>query len=353
MKKLKTFLRISSAIALAVPATGCFNIPETSRTGSIQISIGERFLQSTRSGLPDISDFILEVTDSGGDEIYYGTYSDSPDLLEVPAGSYTISVLSCLGAGPGFDCPQFGDTQVVVVPEGQCVAVQMICTQLNSGLKLSVEQSFVKAFPCGELTLKTDGGELAFEYGESRIAYFEPGSVSILLSNDGTRETLFSRVLEARHILAINLSAAEGATAAGVSISLDSTRIWSGEQYCYGGGGTTPEDALSVSEARERAGLEGIWVSGYIVGCFNSSSGPSFEPPFEKATNIVLAPRPGATDKNVCLSVELPSGGHPRDDLNLKDNPQVLGHAVFLKGNLVESYYGLPGMKGTSEYVLN
>jgi hypothetical protein len=53
----------------------------------------------------------------------------------------------------------------------------------------------------------------------------------------------------------------------------------------------------------------------------------------------------------VCLSVQLPSG-ELRDDLNLVDNPGLLGRKVCLKGDIVEAYYGIPGIKNISEYEL-
>jgi hypothetical protein len=49
--------------------------------------------------------------------------------------------------------------------------------------------------------------------------------------------------------------------------------------------------------------------------------------------------------------VELKKGA-ARDALNLVDNPQVLGHTVWLKGDLVESYYGIPGLKNVTEFAL-
>jgi hypothetical protein len=45
--------------------------------------------------------------------------------------------------------------------------------------------------------------------------------------------------------------------------------------------------------------------------------------------------------------------GDIRDALNLVDNPELLGRQVFLKGNIVPSYYGLPGLQGLSEYALS
>jgi hypothetical protein len=49
--------------------------------------------------------------------------------------------------------------------------------------------------------------------------------------------------------------------------------------------------------------------------------------------------------------VQLPSGDL-RDVLNLVDNPGLLGTKVYLKGDIVEAYYGIPGIKNISEYRL-
>ena len=42
--------------------------------------------------------------------------------------------------------------------------------------------------------------------------------------------------------------------------------------------------------------------------------------------------------------------GDVRDGLNLVDNPGLLGKRVFLKGNIVASYFGLVGIKDVTEY---
>jgi hypothetical protein len=41
-----------------------------------------------------------------------------------------------------------------------------------------------------------------------------------------------------------------------------------------------------------------------------------------------------------------------RDALNLVSNPDMLGRRVHIKGDIVEAYYGLPGMKNTMDYQL-
>ena len=110
-------------------------------------------------------------------------------------------------------------------------------------------------------------------------------------------------------------------------------------------------DALTVSQAIASAGLEDVWVCGYIVGGDLSSSAASFEAPFSSRTNILLGSRSSASSRASCLAVSLPSG-HVRDDLNLVDNQHLLGRKVCLRGDLVDAYYGLPGLKNVDDYEL-
>ena len=56
-------------------------------------------------------------------------------------------------------------------------------------------------------------------------------------------------------------------------------------------------------------------------------------------------------DRSACLSVNLPSG-RVRDALNLVDNQSLLGRKVCIKGNIVEAYYGIPGLKGIVDFEL-
>ena len=51
------------------------------------------------------------------------------------------------------------------------------------------------------------------------------------------------------------------------------------------------------------------------------------------------------------MSVQLSSGAI-RDALNLVDNPGLLGTQVWIKGDIVAAYYGIPGIQSISEYSL-
>ena len=38
--------------------------------------------------------------------------------------------------------------------------------------------------------------------------------------------------------------------------------------------------------------------------------------------------------------------------MNLVDHPDLIGQRVYVKGNLVDKYFGTTGLKGTNDYVL-
>ena len=353
-----SFLSLLAAFACTVVLASCQAFFPDRPQGRLSIRFSEDVFIGTRglTDIPDTNDFLLRVSDSSGKEVYSGKYGDSPASFSLNPGSYTVSALSSEFKAPEFSAPQYGDRQVVVVSAGVDCSVDLICRQLNSGVKLNIAPSFLTAYPSGSLFLKSDDGRLPYSYSERRIAYFNPGSVSLILSDGGTDATLFTRILESQEILVLNVSApsAPSLSGGGVRVTVDTTRYWTYEDYVIGQDGSRgadPANAYSVAQARASAGEEEVWVCGYIVGGDLSSSSASFAPPFKSMTNIVLGPRSSVTDRNVCLSVQLQKG-NVRDALNLVDNPDVLGRFVFLKGDIVEAYYGIPGIRGITEFKL-
>ena len=95
-----------------------------------------------------------------------------------------------------------------------------------------------------------------------------------------------------------------------------------------------PDGAYAIPEAYEHAGESGAWVQGYIVGIATSSR------KFPSDTTIV---------RERCLAVQLPAG-KIRDSLNLVDHPGLTGREIYIKGDLVDAYFGIPGLKSPSEY---
>lgn len=363
---MKTIFRFAATAGCACAAVLSFVSCERAGDadagqGTLSIHFSEPSYQDTKASenIPDTSDFILTVASSDGTVLYSGKYGDSPEKLIVSAGSYDVSVRSGTFSKPAFSAPLFGDDQCAVVSSGKVTDVYLACVQMNAGIRLRVASNFLTSYPDGSLLLKAAEGKLLYSYSEKRIAYFNPGAVSLVLSNGGEDKTLCTKTLKERQVLVLSLSApssSSSSSGAGIHIAVDTSRTWLDDSYTIGGGssssgGGTYSDALSVAEAKSEIGAEDVWVYGYIVGGDLTSSSISFEVPFSSNTNMAIAGRTSVDDKEACMSVQLLKG-EVRDALNLVENPDNLKRKVYLKGDVVESYYGIPGIKNISDYRL-
>ena len=367
MKKSFVFLPDLWLRAILLPVSICAFMScnmlgphQDAGNGELRIAFagGQELLTRAGVSVPDTSDFILTVKDSEGMVIYEGAYKDSPESMSLLSGNYTVSVVSQEFVKPAFSSPQFGDEQCVVVPAGGVVDLKLVCRQINAGIRLKVAPAFLDVYPDGVLLLKASSGRLIYGYSEKRVAYFNPGSVSMVLNANGKDQLLMTRELNAQEVLELKVEVSSaGNVAQGssgkVSVTVDTTRNWISDTYVIGGGngGSGLQDAMTLSEAMSAVGQEDVWVSGFIVGGDLSSSSASFEKPFSSRTNILLGPRSSVSSRSSCMSVQL-AAGSVRDALNLVDNPSLLGRKVCLKGDVVEAYYGLPGIKNIVEFEL-
>lgn len=329
---------------------------------------GDDATKAASDAVPDPDDFLLVVTGSKGELVYSGKFSASPEIMQVSAGTYNVKIVSQEFNAPAFNKPQYGDEKSVKVPSGEKVEVRLNCTQINCGIKMKIDKSFLEEYPDGCLFVKSNEGKLLYAYTEKRIAYFNPGDVSVMMSEGGTDRILLTSNLKRQEILALHISAAPKTSSqtsgADINVAVDTSRNWINDSIVIGGssGGSgngggadlgKPDDAYTVTEAKEHTGEKEVWVEGYIVGgdLTSSINGISFSTPFESATNIAIASRSSVNSKASCMSVQLVSGEF-RDLLNLKDNPSNLGKKVYIKADIVESYYGLPGLKNIKNAVL-
>ena len=335
--------------------------PDDLGKGELRVSFANDAVTRNISEIPDTGEFLITITDSKGGTVYSGKYDACPEVLEVPSGNYTVNVVSHEFGKPAFSSPQFGDEQCVNVPAGGVADVRLMCEQLNCGVRLKISPDFLTAYPGGVLFLKSSEGKLMYGYSEKRYAYFRPGNISLLLSDAGADEVLMTRNLQACHMLTLKVEVAQTVVPdeqkspyAKVSVAVDTTRTWLDDTYQIGGSsaaGASSGEAMTVAQARSSAGAEGVWVSGYIVGGDLSSSSASFTSPFSSRTNVLIGPKSTTSDRNSCLSVQLPAG-ELREELNLVDNPSNHGRKVLLKGDLVEAYYGMPGIKNITDFEL-
>lgn len=346
-------------VAVVVALSSCDNLTGGGKEGTLRIHfVRGQFATKAVTELPDTNDFRLRIMDGGGKAIFDGKFGDVPEKMIVEAGTYTISVRSAEFEKPEFSAPVYGDDQCVVVPAGGVESVDILCTQVNSGVRLKIEPNFLTSFPKGTLFLRSSEGRLMYSYSEKRIAYFRPGEVSLMMDDDGVQTDLLTRSLEPKEILTVGISAPEPSSTEGgvgqIRISIDTTRIWTGADVTIGGDtgrGDEIDAAMDVMTARKSTGTKGVWVYGYIVGSFKSTNHIQFESPYPTATNLAISGKTSTTDNGSCLSIELKKG-EMRDVLNLVDNPDNRGRKVFFKGDIVEAYYGIPGVKNVTDYVV-
>lgn len=350
---MKKILILFSAAASLVGAASCQELMQSfGRQGILQIRFADGTVPATKAAFPDTNDFILTITDSKGNSVFDGKYGAVDENLKLDEGTYTVSARSCDFSSPLFDTPQYGDTQVAAIKAGKTTVVTLACVQMNAGIRLIIDPGFLTAYPNAVLYLKASSGRLMYSYSERRIAFFLPGTVNLDMVDGGSERTVFTTRLEPQQILTLGVVAGSEATKGGVRVQVDTSRNWTSDSFVLGGGGgsgSATSAAYNVEEARQHTGDEDVWVYGYIVGGDLSSSKCSFSPPFSSRTNIVIANKTSVTEKSLCLSVQLAKGSI-RDALNLVDHPELVGSQVYLKGDIVESYYGIPGIQNISEY---
>lgn len=107
----------------------------------------------------------------------------------------------------------------------------------------------------------------------------------------------------------------------------------------------------TVIQAQEYQGKAGVWVEGYIVGYFSSSSMNSFSTDLSgdvSQSNLALADNQGETDLARIIPVMLGTGS-ARNALNLRGNPDNFDKKVKIRGDL-GTYFSAPGLRDINAY---
>lgn len=120
-------------------------------------------------------------------------------------------------------------------------------------------------------------------------------------------------------------------------------------------GTETQGDTMSVAAMLSRASVDDwVRVKGYIVGYVAGTtlSKARFEcPPSAPNTNMLIADTPAETDVARCIPILLDAKDGSREELNLYDNPELLGCAIVIEG-AVATYFGTKGIKKMEYYRL-
>lgn len=118
---------------------------------------------------------------------------------------------------------------------------------------------------------------------------------------------------------------------------------------------TAPDssDTFTIATLSRADDGEFIALKGYIVGYMptNTINKVVFNADDAVSTNIVLADRAAETDMKLCAGLQLKAGSDARVDLNLADNPAMLGQRIIAYG-YKGTYCNAPGLKQVEVYEL-
>lgn len=357
MKKIKSMAMALCVLGIAFfTLQGCsqFNLDNGSDKGTISLAISSidaalyaegTFLKSDVA--LDTNNFILTVTSSDGSVVYDGKYGEKPEEIVVMPGEYKVEVSSIRFAPPMFDAPKFGDSQTVTVEQGINVKVAFNCKQLNAGLRLKFSDEFIAQFPGTGVSIQQRENTVAYDYTQTKYLYLDESMFAMIYSGSNGDTVLMNKALRGGQMVTMNLSYKNtliSSTTLGMQI--DTTRDW--VSFDYNMALNIPYGVLTIPEACRRL-EERVQVFGYILGGDPTTSSMRVGPPFESKSSLVIATSMTERNRNRMMVVELPTGT-VRDDLNLVNNPHLLGNPIIVTGTITSSYYGYPGIKSTKSY---
>lgn len=113
------------------------------------------------------------------------------------------------------------------------------------------------------------------------------------------------------------------------------------------------DDTFTIATLCRADDGEFIALKGYIVGYMptNTINKVVFDADDAVSTNIVLTDRAAETGTNLCAGLQLKAGSDARVDLNLADNPAMLGQRIIAYG-YKGAYCNAPGLKQVEVYEL-
>lgn len=324
--------------------------------GALSIRMQRETAAVVKADVPFVN-YLIEIKDGKGSSVVSDAYNAIPDPVVLEPGTYTVSALSEQMGVPAFEKPVYGSTVDVNVVAAVKNTVQMVCTQMNAGLRIVYKPEFKEQYDSYSVEVTGYDGALTYQKEEERTGYFAPGTLQIVLSAEGEEPVQISKSVVARDMLVLTVlpgATAPGATGAiELQLAVDTARVWRREEWKPGSpanDGLTPETAYTVAEAMALESGTNVWVVGYIVGGDASTSSFKTAPPFSANTNLVVADSPVEAARANCMAIELPpSPPILRTTFGMVENgATLLGRRSWFRGNL-ETYFGHPGVRSTKE----
>lgn len=127
----------------------------------------------SRAGV-DVSNFLLTIKNSQGEQVEQYTYSEMPEIISLPVGTYTVVASSAEAATNGFDVPFYtGSTEQFTIKENELTEVSALTCRL-ANVMISVEYDEELRKLMGEdvvTTVKIGDNSLDIPSSETRKAY--------------------------------------------------------------------------------------------------------------------------------------------------------------------------------------
>ena len=135
----------------------------------------------SRAGV-DVSNFLLTIKNSQGEQVEQYTYSEMPEIISLPVGTYTVVASSAEAATNGFDVPFYtGSTEQFTIKENELTEVSALTCRL-ANVMISVEYDEELRKLMGEdvvTTVKIGENSVDIPSSETRKAYLiAPASAS-------------------------------------------------------------------------------------------------------------------------------------------------------------------------------
>lgn len=343
---------------VAILAAGCQGLTLTDggeATLRLRITSEDVLTKASLRPLPDTNLMRLIVRSSYDDTLYNGLYGARPEEMKLEAGEYFVEVFSHKHKAPAFDSPCWADARQVTLTSGTTKSLNLQIRQVNAGISLGFSSEFMTKYSAYTPELYTAEGASAYNYGEERFLYVNPGKFYVRLKpslSTATPVPLFSKSVSAKEMLTINLKLAAGDSSfLGRGITIDTTYAFKLDTLLIDGNdGSSRAKAISLSRLSEFEGMK-VWVKGYIVGGDVSADSVKYVSPFTKASHMAIAEEPDERLRAKCFGVSLPSG-KIQDQFSLVAFPEHLSRRVWVKGTVVSSYLGGPGINPVTEAIL-
>lgn len=156
----------------------------------------------SRAGV-DVSNFLLTIKNSQGEQVEQYTYSEMPEIISLPVGTYTVVASSAEAATNGFDVPFYtGSTEQFTIKENELTEVSALtCGLANVMISVEYDEELRKLMGEDVVTnVKIGDNSLDIPSSETRKAYLiapaSAGSMDITLKGtiDGESVTEVKRV---------------------------------------------------------------------------------------------------------------------------------------------------------------